>query len=267
VHVRLDRELNKSHSENLSENMAKWDEKKMSKVWSQVAKSKSIAANFDAKKWKSHLVTPLQNFAGKDLFKIQEDNLEKESEERKAVDAKIAAARATEIAAHPESATTSSTKDQVAVDESSPGKKADGDTAGDGKVEEGDSGAKVTDGSNAAEAGADGKSDAKEEKGPAHSGISCDGCKIDPIVGIRWKCMTCVNYDLCDSCHTVKVHDQHQMLKIEHPEDAISVEDSPLEDDTNSVLLGFRVYSRSHAPVQIAGQLSNGQVVPWKNTD
>lgn len=43
------------------------------------------------------------------------------------------------------------------------------------------------------------------------------------IVGNRWKCMTCANYDLCNTCHSAGVHDGHQMLKIEHPEDTVSV--------------------------------------------
>lgn len=34
--------------------------------------------------------------------------------------------------------------------------------------------------------------------------------------------MVCEDYDLCDNCHSAGVHD-HQMLKIEHPADAISV--------------------------------------------
>lgn len=37
-----------------------------------------------------------------------------------------------------------------------------------------------------------------------------------------------------------------------------------MKDEIEKVLLGFRIYSKSHAPVQIAGQLANGQVIEWK---
>jgi len=49
VHVRLNRSLNGAQSTKISNQLATWDVKKMSKVWSQVARSKSIASNFDLK--------------------------------------------------------------------------------------------------------------------------------------------------------------------------------------------------------------------------
>jgi len=38
--------------------------------------------------------------------------------------------------------------------------------------------------------------------------------------------MVCIDYDLCDRCHSAGVHDEHQMLKIEHPDDAVAVRDA-----------------------------------------
>lgn len=31
----------------------------------------------------------------------------------------------------------------------------------------------------------------------------CDGCKISPILGLRWRCRVCPDFDLCGRCHTL----------------------------------------------------------------
>lgn len=43
--------------------------------------------------------------------------------------------------------------------------------------------------------------------GVKHPNIICDGCKKHGIAGIRWKCETCVNYDLCSQCYMGDKHD------------------------------------------------------------
>ncbi|TPX70086.1 hypothetical protein CcCBS67573_g06653 [Chytriomyces confervae] len=44
-----------------------------------------------------------------------------------------------------------------------------------------------------------------------HSLIFCDGCKIRGIVGPRYKCQQCADYDLCGQCHSAagKHHFEH----------------------------------------------------------
>ena len=40
-----------------------------------------------------------------------------------------------------------------------------------------------------------------DENGIArHAGYWCDGCDIGPIVGIRYNCEDCFDFDLCESC-------------------------------------------------------------------
>ncbi len=39
-----------------------------------------------------------------------------------------------------------------------------------------------------------------------HEGIWCDGCKMKPLMGPRFKCMTCEDYDLCTTCSQGGVH-------------------------------------------------------------
>ena len=46
-----------------------------------------------------------------------------------------------------------------------------------------------------------------------HNGVMCDGCTMDPIRGIRYKCLECPDFDLCNKCHSEEVHMQHKMMR------------------------------------------------------
>jgi len=47
-----------------------------------------------------------------------------------------------------------------------------------------------------------------------HNGITCDGCQQSPIAGIRFKCRTCPDFDLCEACEAKNVHPaDHPMIK------------------------------------------------------
>jgi hypothetical protein len=35
---------------------------------------------------------------------------------------------------------------------------------------------------------------------PTHHAITCDGCGQNPIVGVRYKCLSCIDFDLCTPC-------------------------------------------------------------------
>lgn len=68
----------------------------------------------------------------------------------------------------------------------------------------------------------------------AHSGVRCDGCNAEPIVGIRYKCGNCKgcsivtcslsslellqDYDLCGECAEKMEHNEsHIFIKIKNP--------------------------------------------------
>jgi hypothetical protein len=42
-----------------------------------------------------------------------------------------------------------------------------------------------------------------------HHNIVCDNCGITPIVGIRYRCEFCPDYDLCGSCFNKNAHSFH----------------------------------------------------------
>jgi len=61
----------------------------------------------------------------------------------------------------------------------------------------------------------------QDELPPVHEGVRCDGCS-EGIVGIRYKCSTCPDYDLCQECEKKgNIHDpSHVFLKISKPQNA-----------------------------------------------
>lgn len=77
------------------------------------------------------------------------------------------------------------------------------------------------------------KKAAGQQPSPRHYGIVCDGCE-QGISGVRYKCLTCPDYDLCSSelylvcahedddmyigCESQGVHTSHDMAAIEQPQ-------------------------------------------------
>ena len=58
----------------------------------------------------------------------------------------------------------------------------------------------------------------KENSKPIHKGIKCNGCGMENIKGIRYKCSTCLDYNLCENCEEDTNHDEaHLFLKITKP--------------------------------------------------
>merc|ERR1712004_57146 len=51
-----------------------------------------------------------------------------------------------------------------------------------------------------------------------HHGVTCDGCDKSPIVGFRYKCVVCDDYDLCAACEKAGKHPGHNMMRISSPE-------------------------------------------------
>lgn len=50
-----------------------------------------------------------------------------------------------------------------------------------------------------------------------HKTVICDGCGMKPMVGTRYKCTVCRNFDLCENCEKTIGH-SHPLLKIRKPE-------------------------------------------------
>ena len=75
----------------------------------------------------------------------------------------------------------------------------------------------------------------KEEEGVVHSHVTCDGCGMSPIVGIRYKCGVRHDFDLCEACErNPEVSLNYPMIKIRDPAQAPHTIVTVLPEDRSS---------------------------------
>ena len=86
-------------------------------------------------------------------------------------------------------------------------------------------------------------------------GVICDGCTEGPIVGTRWNCIDCPNYDLCTQCFMADVHDRnHSFLRIDKSRGEGYVVLAINGGDNFTVILSK--FSQFHGVLQVRGNLS-----------
>ena len=62
------------------------------------------------------------------------------------------------------------------------------------------------------------KKDEKKEKPEIHYHVICDGCKVTPLRGNRYKCKQCKDFDFCEECYKKnKESHGHDFSVIKHP--------------------------------------------------
>ncbi|OMJ89058.1 hypothetical protein SteCoe_8884 [Stentor coeruleus] len=64
-----------------------------------------------------------------------------------------------------------------------------------------------------------------------HDGTECKECSICPITGIRFKCIDCPEYNLCELCEEITDH-KHAMMKLKFP----IISPCPLQNSISKVL-------------------------------
>ena len=58
----------------------------------------------------------------------------------------------------------------------------------------------------------------RKEEESVHIGISCNNCNCENIIGPRYTCTVCPNYNLCSKCEEISNHDiNHIFVKIKKP--------------------------------------------------
>jgi hypothetical protein len=51
-----------------------------------------------------------------------------------------------------------------------------------------------------------------------HEGVSCDGCGMFPLIGLRYKCTECYNFDFCEECEEKNAETHaHPFIKFRQP--------------------------------------------------
>ena len=56
------------------------------------------------------------------------------------------------------------------------------------------------------------------QRGIVHRDIRCDGCGLDPLVGYRFMCTICDDYNLCENCEEEKgIKHNHPFIKVSYP--------------------------------------------------
>nr|XP_042706878.1 sequestosome-1 isoform X1 [Chrysemys picta bellii] len=62
------------------------------------------------------------------------------------------------------------------------------------------------------------RSQCNQERPPnvVHPNVICDGCE-GPVVGARFKCTICPDYDLCSTCEGKGIHKEHNMIMFQSP--------------------------------------------------
>jgi hypothetical protein len=60
--------------------------------------------------------------------------------------------------------------------------------------------------------------DSARRENYVHRGVMCNGCRIQPIQGIRYSCANCPDYDLCEECEAHQIHIKtHIFYKVRIP--------------------------------------------------
>ncbi len=70
--------------------------------------------------------------------------------------------------------------------------------------------------------------------GVVHERVTCDGCQKFPIIGNRYKCIICHDFDFCEECESKGTH-PHAFLKIRRPEQAPKVLVASMEDEREGI--------------------------------
>jgi len=89
-----------------------------------------------------------------------------------------------------------------------------------------------------------------------HDLVTCDGCGLDPLIGFRYKCIQCSNFDLCQKCEAAHKHPEHLMIRMPTNNGPTSIDAWITGSGPSGRRCGRR--SKGHCPFQEAAQAAPG---------
>ncbi|KAF8749002.1 Cysteine proteinase [Rhizoctonia solani] len=244
LHVRLDRKHIRKKTY-YQDSVEEWDSRKLSKVWTQAAISKSIAINFDPEAYNEYLPAPEELFGGEDLTSLEEKQMPSKYHSRRL-----------RVRSEDQPAGTASESTNAVTHPAANGE----NEKKDAKEEKNEKPVIVT------------TVELEKSAKVVHEGFMCKVCKTSPIEGPWYRCLdsACLNYNICEKCMKSKpnLHDKtHKLLHIQTEEDSKKLKDQLKEGEDNSVTLGLRIYTKGDSVVTIGGQLRHGNIITWKRKD
>ncbi|KAH7322212.1 hypothetical protein B0J17DRAFT_683969 [Rhizoctonia solani] len=282
VHVRLDRQHCRKKTY-YQDSLEDWDVRKLSKVWTQAAISKSIAINFDPEPYSDYLPAPEHIFGGEDLNLLEEKQIGLE------VPPPTTASESNPALSSAEIPNPASTEQKAEASDSKPDvkEKSNGEETKIADEPKAKAEEKPGAGGEVKVNGDAEKDEKKEDKGKeegpivvtgaelaqtakvVHEGFMCKECKTSPIEGPWYRCLNsaCLSYNICEKCMKSKpnAHDKtHKLLYIQTEDDSKKLKDQLKEGEDNSITLGLRIYTKGDSVVTISGQLRHGNILSWK---
>ena len=71
-----------------------------------------------------------------------------------------------------------------------------------------------------------------------HKKIKCEKCHKEPIVGYRYKCFQCKNYNLCQECEL------ENSINNDHPHNFIKIKNALIDDDNNMINYSYECLNK-----------------------
>lgn len=92
----------------------------------------------------------------------------------------------------------------------------------------------------------------EEKDKQIHRRVCCDGCGVHPIIGVRYKCSVCENFDYCEDCEEkMKDEHEHPFIKMRKPEvGPFEIKCTLPKSELSSRLRNlFNVFSKKEEPI------------------
>ena len=98
--------------------------------------------------------------------------------------------------------------------------------------------------------------DQARREGVVHRGIICNACQRSPVIGVRYKCANCLDYDICEACEPKDHHDPaHVFVKIRVPL-------PPLSSPRSVLFAPLYVGRRKRGPAASSGGMNTNAYQP-----